>query len=148
MFGYLIGILPNERQERRQPLSPEMREACRRLERYSQQVALIVREHFDTEEDVKAFQKATQNKINTLCKERRKHYDKITRTNDPEEKQRNRDYASYYTEQITALRNDLRAAGNILKDTERIKDTVRAELAFDDLQMELESPTKNRGRTR
>ena len=49
---YLMGILPKNN-PRHKPISPEMRQEVRKLERYSSEIKLIVTEKLKTTEDVK-----------------------------------------------------------------------------------------------
>ena len=52
-YCYLLGYLPKKKQHK--PLSPEMRQACRKLDRYSQEIRLICREKLDNFDDVHNF---------------------------------------------------------------------------------------------
>ncbi len=49
-YCYLLGYLPKKNQHK--PLSPEMREAWRRIDRYSQNIRLICKHDFKTTDDV------------------------------------------------------------------------------------------------
>ena len=52
MLFHLLGLIP--KRENYKPLSPEMREEVRKMERYSKEIRLIVTEKIKTVEDVKA----------------------------------------------------------------------------------------------
>lgn len=67
-YCYYLGILPKG--SSRRPLSPEMREECRRLEAIGQQVRLICREKLDTCQDVENFISSKQTEIKGLCQAR------------------------------------------------------------------------------
>ena len=61
-LSYLMGILPKER-PRHKPLSPEMKQEVRKLERYSYEIRLIVTEKLNIIGDVKNYIAQTENKI-------------------------------------------------------------------------------------
>ena len=51
LLFHLLGLIP--KRENYKPLSPEMRQAVRKMERYSKEIRLIVTEKIKTVEDVK-----------------------------------------------------------------------------------------------
>ena len=56
-YCYRLGYLPKKKPHK--PLSPEMREAIRKLDRYAQQITLIYKEHLNTLDDVNVSRFAT-----------------------------------------------------------------------------------------
>ena len=146
LFCYLIGILPAElpKQEHRKPLSPEMREACRRLDRYTEQIDLMAKHHFKTEEDIGVFKTETQSQIDALSRERRKLYDLVSRADTPDEKNSIRKDYEIYTGEITRLRRDLRTADRIIQDIPRMCECIEAEKNMEAIHQQIESPSRNR----
>lgn len=74
-YLYLMGKLPKRNQ--RKPLSPEMREAWRHLDRYSRQVTLVSNKKLHTLDDVKAFITDTDKEIKEVTELREKVYNKL-----------------------------------------------------------------------
>lgn len=146
LFCYLIGILPAElpKQEHRKPLSPEMREACRRLDRYTEQIDLMAKHHFKTEADIGVFKMETQSQIDTLSRERRKLYDLVSRADTPDEKNSIRKDYEIYTGEIARLRRDLRTANRIIQDIPRMCECIEAERNMEAIHQQIESPSRNR----
>ena len=144
LFCYMIGLLPAEipRHERRKPLSPELREACRRLDRYTEQIDLLAKHHFKTVDEIDAFKAETQSQIDALSRERRKLYDKVSHAETPEEKTAiRRDYENY-TRDISRLRRDLRTADRIIQDIPQMCECIEAERNMEALQVQIETPNR------
>lgn len=70
-----MGKLPKRNQRR--PLTPEMREAWRHLDRYSLQVTLVSNKKLHTLNDVKAFITDTDKEIKEVTELREKVYNKL-----------------------------------------------------------------------
>ncbi|MCD7860102.1 MAG: hypothetical protein LUH51_08120 [Firmicutes bacterium] len=150
IFGCLIGVYPANAppQRRRKPLSPEMKEACRRLDRFTQQVTLLSRQRLRTEEDVKDFIASSGSELDTLLKARRKLYDKVSRADSEQEKDAIRQKYGDYTQRITELRRDIRTAERILADEPKLRECIAAEKEVRRLQRQLEAPQKKIQRNR
>ena len=123
---YLMGILPRERPMHK-PLSPEMRQEVRKLERYSNEIRLIVTEKLNTTEDVKNYITQTEKKIEDVTDIRQKYRNKLRNCTDEnlikEYKQKRDDC----TKILKEYRNKLKIANYILEDTPRIKETIEIE---------------------
>ena len=61
LLFHLLGLIP--RRENYQPLSPEMKQEVRKMERYSSEIRLIVTEKLKTTEDVKDYISQTEEDI-------------------------------------------------------------------------------------
>ncbi len=92
-YCYLLGVFPKNRQRR--PLSPEMREACRKLDRYSDQVRLICRHGLNDLPSVQEFINTTESEIKLLTDYRKRLCRDMDSCHDPAQK-----------EALTAKRND------------------------------------------
>jgi len=66
----------------RKPLSPELREECRRLDAYSRQTRLLCREKLDTVENVQTFIDGRKNELDRLQAARQKCYNRLRRCDD------------------------------------------------------------------
>ena len=124
-YCYLLGYLPKEKQHR--PLSPEMREAWRRIDRYSQSIRLICKQDFKTTDDVKSFIAANEEQIKVLEKERNHIRSRMNRSKNPTEKEEHRSRRDDITTVLTAMRKDNKVAKNILEDSPKIKEDIAAE---------------------
>ncbi len=146
IFGYLIGAYPTQQEKRRKPLSPEMREACRRLDRFTKKTTLMSRYGLHTDKDVEQFIVSAEVKINELSKERRKFYDKTTRFVTEADKAVIRKESEGYTEKISILRKQLRTAHRIIDELPEMKKCISAERNMQALQREMEKPQRQKQR--
>jgi len=143
-FCFELGILPKH--SSRQPLSPEMREECRKMESYSRQTILTVREHFRTPEDVSRFLTGKQAEMDTLTTARSKCYNRIRRCEDPEQITAIRKERDGLTAQIAAVRREQKTAQEILSRYETMIELMKQE---DKMRRERQSePPKVRSRER
>ena len=121
-----MGILPKEK-PRHKPLSPEMRQEVRKLERYSNEIRLIVTEKLNATEDVKNHIAQTEKKIEDVTDIRQKYRNKLRNcTNESlikEYKQRRDECTTILKE----YRNKLKIANFILEDIPRIKENIKIE---------------------
>ena len=123
-YCYLLGYLPKNKQH--QPLSPEMREAWRRLDRFSEQVRLVSKKELRTLDDVGGFINETDSSIHEITEARQKIYNKLRRCSDDERPQllKNRDDCTTLLKQ---LRKEKRIAQTIIEDNPTIKENIRIE---------------------
>lgn len=124
-YCYLLGYLPKKQQHR--PLSPEMREAWRRIDRYSQSIRLICKQDFKTTDDVKSFIAANGEQIKVLEKERNRIRSRMNRSKNPTDKEEYKIQRDDITTVLTAIRKDNKVAKNILEDSPKIKEDIAAE---------------------
>lgn len=124
-YCYLLGYLPRKKQHK--PLSPEMRQACRKLDRYSQEIRLICREKLDNLDDVHNFIDTSKQQICLLENERQHIYNKLRRCTDPDVKSELLSKRDSYTSALKLFRNDVRTANNILADNKEIKKNIKVE---------------------
>lgn len=131
---YLVGILPKEK-PRHKPLSPEMRQEVRKLEKYTQEIILIVKEKLNTTEDVKNYIIQTEKKIADVTDIRQKYRNKLRNCTDKilinDYKQKRDDCC---TTVLSEYRKKLKIANYILDDTPRVKEVIKAEKQMTELQ--------------
>lgn len=127
-YCYLLGILPKNSQ--RCPLSPEMREECRKLEEFSRQVRLICREKFDTTADVQRFIDNKNGEMKTLSEARDKCYNRLRRCDDPETIAEIRKERDKLTAAISDCRKEIKTAQNIIDRSKAMHANMKAELAM------------------
>lgn len=125
-YCYLLGIFPKNK-PRHKPLSPEMREALRKIDRYSRQVRLVCKHKLDTTDDVKTFIEQTETKMSEVTTQRNGIYNKLRRCTDPKRIAELKAQRDVCTVQLSALRKDKKVAGTILADVDNIKDKIRIE---------------------
>ena len=123
-YCYLLGKLPKYHQ--RKPLSPEMREAWRHLDRISSQVTLLSHKKLNTLEDVSSFIQETDSSIHEITEVRQKIYNKLRRCDDDKRTEllSRRDDCTTLLKQ---LRKEKRVAQTIIEDNPKIKENIRIE---------------------
>ena len=124
-YCYRLGYLPKKKPHK--PLSPEMREAIRKLYRYAQQITLIYKEHLNTLDDVNAFISISTEQIKMLDNERKHIYNKLRRCTDEETKAELISKRNDYTAVIRRIRRDVKTAKSIIEDNPKIKQNIKAE---------------------
>ncbi|MBQ7672984.1 MAG: hypothetical protein IJT36_00400, partial [Alphaproteobacteria bacterium] len=124
-YCYLLGYLPKKNQHK--PLSPEMREAWRRIDRYSQNIRLICKQDFKTTDDVQQFIESNTEQIKMLEKERNRLRMRMYRTDSPTEKEEYKSKRDDITTVLTAMRKDNKVANHIIEDSLKIKEDLAAE---------------------
>ena len=124
-YCYLLGKLPKYHQ--RQPLSPEMREAWRHLDRISAQVTLLSHKKLNTLEDVGGFIQETDSSIKEVTAVRQKLYNKLRRCDDDEKRTELLSRRDDCTTLLKQLRKEKRVAQTIIEDNPKIKENIRIE---------------------
>lgn len=127
-YCFLLGILPKG--SMRRPLSPEMREECRRLDELSHQAQLLCWEKLVTGDDVQRFVKTKQDELQTLTAVRSRCYNRLRRCDDPETVETVRRERSALTGQIAACRKDIRTAQVVLQRSAAMQRNVKIEQAM------------------
>lgn len=124
-YCYLLGFLPEKKQHN--PISPEMREAWRRIDRYSENIRLICKHDFKTTDDVQQFIEANTEQIKTLERERNRIRARMNRTDNPDEKEQYKSQRDDITTVLTAIRKDNKTAKHIIEDSPKIKEDIAKE---------------------
>ncbi|MDE6589521.1 MAG: relaxase/mobilization nuclease domain-containing protein, partial [Oscillospiraceae bacterium] len=124
-YCYCLGILPKN--SVRKPLSPELREECRRLDAISRQAELICREKLDTAEDAADFISTKKTELKELGATRQKCYNRLRRCNDGAEIARIKTQRDRLTAAMAACRRDIQTAEGILSRSGRLKENLKLE---------------------
>lgn len=80
LLFHLLGLLP--KRENYQSLSPEMKQQVRKMERYSNEIRLIVSEKLKTTEDVKSYITQTEKDIDSVTNLKQKYRNKLRNCKD------------------------------------------------------------------
>ena len=124
-YCYLLGKLP--RYHQRQPLSPEMREVWRHLDRLSNQVRLISKRELHSLDDVSGFINETDTSIKEVADARQKIYNKLRRCHDDDSRTKLLSRRDDCTTLLKQLRKEKRIAQTIIEDNPKIKENIRIE---------------------
>ena len=124
-YLYLLGVLPKDKKHK--PLSPEMREASRRLDRYSEQVRLICDNRLTDISSVEVFIKNTDSQMKLISDYRKMLYQKIKSCHEPMEKTKLVAKRDDCTKVLAKLRKDKKTATRIIDDNPKIKENILIE---------------------
>lgn len=122
-YCYLLGYIP----KKHHPLSPEMKKACRKIDRYSQEVQLISKENLNTLDDVNNLINTSSDQIKLIEKQRQHIYSKLRRCTDTDKKAELLSQRNDCTFALQALRKNIRIANHIIEDNPEIKSNIKAE---------------------
>lgn len=124
-YCYCLGIIPKHSSHK--PLSPELREECRRLDAISRQTQLICREKLDTLADVQTFIDGHKSELERLQAARQKCYNRLRRCNDGAEIAVIKAERDQLTAAMTVCRTEIKTAGEVLARSDRLKENLRLE---------------------
>ena len=124
-YCYCLGILPQGHGHR--PLSPELREECRRLDSISQQTQLICREKLDTRQDVEDFISGKRAEVKELGAARQKCYNRLRRCENGVEIAQIKAQRDRLTAAMAVCRKDIKTAENVLSRGDRLKENLKLE---------------------
>ena len=118
-YCYLLGVLPKNTEYK--PTSPYLKEDLRKLEVFSEQVRYMSKYGIETFDDLYADREKLQGGMDKLIAYRTKLQNKIRRAS-PAEKETLREEKSKVTEQITALRKQLKLNKEIEERSAKIQE--------------------------
>ena len=118
-YCYLLGVLLKNTEYK--PTSPYLKEDLRKLEVFSEQVRYMSKYGIETFDDLYADREKLQNEMDQLIAYRTKLQNKIRRAS-PAEKETLREEKSKVTEQITALRKQLKLNKEIEERSAKIQE--------------------------
>ena len=124
-YCYCLGILPKGSKHR--PLSPELREECRRLDTISRQTQLICWEKLDTQQDVEDFINGKQAEIKELGAARQKCYNRLRRCDNGAEIAQIKAQRDRLTAAMAVCRKDIKTAEGVLSRSDRLKENLKLE---------------------
>ncbi|MCM1115103.1 MAG: relaxase/mobilization nuclease domain-containing protein [Clostridium sp.] len=122
-YCYLLGYIP----KKHQPLSPEMKKAWRKIDRYSQEIRLISKQNLNTLDDVNDFINTSTDQIKLIESQRRHIYNKLHRCTDTDKRIDLLSQRNNCTSALNDLRKNIRTANHIIADTPEIKSNIKAE---------------------
>lgn len=138
---HLLGLIPKKQNYK--PLSSEMRQEIRKMERYSKEIRLIVTEKIKTVDDVKSYILQTEKDIESITNLRQKYRNKLRNCTDYN---LIKEYKTKRDESTTILsthRKNLKIANYILEDTPKVKAVVTIEKQMQREQNEISKTKKN-----
>lgn len=124
-YCYRLGYLPKKKQHK--PLSPEMKEAWRKIDRYSNQVILISKYNLDDTDKVRQFIKDNKEQIAIITNQRSQIYNKLRRCKDTDKIASLKSDRDRCSVKLKRLRTEIKTADTILNDIEGIKQNIKAE---------------------
>ncbi len=126
LLFHLLGLLP--KRENYQPLSPEIKQEVRKMERYSNEIRLIVSEKLKTTEDVKSYISQIEKDIESVTKLRQKHRNKLRNCKDDNLINEYKTKRNECTTILNRYRKSLKIANYILEDTTKVKEVIKIEM--------------------
>ena len=143
-FHYLYLFKKIRKKQTPQRVSFFMREELIKLDRYQKQFKFIFKNDIETGEDLSAYQKSKEDKVDDLIMQRKTLYAERTDENCDE----TREKAAEINKELTALRCEVRICKNIFKDAYRISEKKRQaeELQKQAKQEMMKNEYKRRGR--
>ena len=133
---------------RPQPLSPEARMACAKLDELTAQATLMAKYDIHTQPEVEKIISDKADQIKALEKERQQYWNKLKTERSPDRVEEIRAAAKGITERIKPLRKELKTAENILQRAESYRKALRVEHAMEEHYLDQERAHSNRNRDR
>ena len=125
LLFHLLGLLP--KRENYKPLSPKMKQEIRKMERYSNEIRLIVREKLKITEDVKSYITQTEKDIDSVTNLRQKYRNKLRNCKDDNLIEEYKEKRNECTTMLNKYRKNLKIANWILEDTPKVKEVIKIE---------------------
>lgn len=141
-YCYRLGYLPKKNQHK--PLSPEMKEAWRKIDRYSNQVILISKYALDNTNDVQNLISNNKEQIKLISNQRNKIYNTLRRCKDADKILSLKSERDCYTKELTKLRKEIKTANAILNDVDEIKMNIKAETDIQHQRFSVSRPKSQR----
>ena len=121
----ILGLIPKE--NTRKPLSPEMKQEVRKMQRYSNEIRLIAKEKLQTTDDVKSYISQNEKNIAEVTGIRQKYRNKLRNCKDDELIKEYKTKRDECTTILKDYRNSLKVANQIVEDNPKIKEVIRIE---------------------
>ena len=132
LLFHLLGLLP--KRENYQPLSPEMKQEVRKMERYSNEIKIIVTKKLKTTEDVKSYIEQTEKDIENVTNLRQKYRNKLRNCTDDKVIEEYKEKRNECTTILNKYRKNLKTANYILEDTPKVKEVIKFEMQMKELE--------------
>jgi len=120
--------------------TPEIREAVRRLDKYSQQTQLLCRHKLKTPEQVKVFIGERNQQRTTLERERVRVYNRMKKADTPEKLAGFKSERDDLSKQIKVIRKELFLANSVLTEREEIRRKLQAQRGLGKQYLEKDKP--------
>lgn len=120
-----------ETHPQKQRFTPEMREAVRRMERYSDQTRLLCRYKLKTDTEVTTFVENKKEELSTLERSRNKVYSRMKSAKTPKKLAELKSERDELSKQITALRKEVKTAQGVLTGWEDVRRKIREQRELD-----------------
>ena len=143
LLFHLLGLIP--KRENYKPLSPEMKQEVRKMQRYSSEIRLIVTEKFKTLDDVKNYISQIEKDIESVTNLRQKYRNKLRNCTDDNLIKEYKTKRDECTTMINKYRKNLKIANYILEDTPKVKEVIKIETQMKRTQEDI-TKTKKKDR--
>ena len=140
-YFYLLGVIPKNK--RHTPLSPEMREACRWLDRYSEQVRLVGKYKLHDLPAVGSFIEKNKSEIKLLTDYRKMIRKELASCHDPNREKELTTKRNDCTKALAQFRKEIKTAERLIEDNPKIKENIRIE---EQMRQKIYAPKKHRKR--
>ncbi len=131
LIVYLCGgpdlLTPDKPAPKYYAISPEMREASRRLERYCREGKMLAANGIDTKEDADEFLMKQESELIGLEQERTALYNRLRRCKDPEEEEYLKDKVHALSARMKPLRQSIADMKDVLERSGVMLDMIEAE---------------------
>ena len=125
LLFHLLGLI--SKRENYKPLSPEMKQEVRKMERYSNEIRLIVTEKLKTLDGVKNYISQTEEDIESVTNLRQKYRNKLRNCTDDNLIKEYKTKRDECTTMLNKYRKNLKIANYILEDTHKVKEVIKIE---------------------
>ena len=124
-YCYRLGYLPKKKQHK--PLSPEMKQAWRKIDKLSNQVRLISKYALNNTDDVHNLISNNQEQIALITNQRNKTYNTLRRCKDTDKISSLKSERDCCSAKLKKLRNEIKTANAILNDVGEMKMNIKSE---------------------
>ena len=118
----------NGGRSKQKPLSPEMREECRKMDRYAEDIRLIATQNLSTLDDVKKLITEHEAMLKKLERERKNCYNRLRRCGDPETIEEIKAERDKLTSAMAGCRKEIKIANRVITNSERMHENLKKEL--------------------
>ena len=123
----VLGIAPMYEKQYQKPLSAECREACRKLDRYTDEVTLVCQEHLETPQDIQNYIVRMNAEIDEVTAVRSKIRNKQRNCTDPVQMEELKKKCAACTTVLADLRKKKKTACNVIEDNPKLRELLEAE---------------------
>ena len=123
----VLGIAPMYEKQYQKPLSAECREACRKLDRYTDEVTLVCQEHLETPQDIQDYIVRMNAEIDEVTAVRSKIRNKQRNCTDPVQMEELKKKCAACTTVLADLRKKKKTACNVIEDNPKLRELLEAE---------------------